>query len=153
MYVCVYIYIYENNFAVHQKLTQHHKSTILQFKKKKKKKSSQVPHLSYPIYSVIHPWLPTACTIKSQLLGMASKASHDPKSLPSQSPLSLLSDFTEHISPLEPFCSPCFGLLLCPAHACWECPYLTGNLLFTVQHLAQDPPPLCSLPRYVTQGS
>ena len=29
--------IYMNHFAVHQKLTQHCKSTILQFKKKKKK--------------------------------------------------------------------------------------------------------------------
>ena len=40
--VCIYIYIYThtyiyirlNYFAVHQKLTQHCKSTILQFKKK-----------------------------------------------------------------------------------------------------------------------
>ena len=36
MYVYVYIYIYMklNHFAVHQKLTQHCKSTILQLKKR-----------------------------------------------------------------------------------------------------------------------
>lgn len=34
MCVCIYIYIY-NHFAVHQKLTQHCKSTFLQLKKKK----------------------------------------------------------------------------------------------------------------------
>ena len=35
MCVCVYIYTQNNYFAVHQKLTQHCKSTILQFKKSK----------------------------------------------------------------------------------------------------------------------
>ena len=35
IYVCLYIYIYLNHFAVHLKLTQHCKSTILQLKKKK----------------------------------------------------------------------------------------------------------------------
>ena len=35
IYMCVYIYVCVNHFAVHQKLTQHCKSTILQFKKKK----------------------------------------------------------------------------------------------------------------------
>ena len=40
--VCVYIYIYiTESFAVHLKLTQHCKSTILQFKKSKKRKSQQ----------------------------------------------------------------------------------------------------------------
>ena len=38
VYICVYIYIhlYNNHFAVHLKLTQHFKLTILQFKKKKR---------------------------------------------------------------------------------------------------------------------
>ena len=31
--MCIHINIYLNNFAVHQKLTQHCKSTILQLKK------------------------------------------------------------------------------------------------------------------------
>ena len=35
MCVCIYMYIYMNHFAVHQKLTRHCKSTILQFKKMK----------------------------------------------------------------------------------------------------------------------
>ena len=38
IYMCVYIYIYIhiklNQFAVHQKLTQHCKSTILQLKRR-----------------------------------------------------------------------------------------------------------------------
>ena len=33
-YMCVYIYIYVNHFAVQQKLTQHCKSTILQFRER-----------------------------------------------------------------------------------------------------------------------
>ena len=36
-----YIYISLNHFAVHLKLTQHCKSTILQFKKKKRAPNSQ----------------------------------------------------------------------------------------------------------------
>ena len=35
VYVYMCIYMYMNHFAVHHKLTQHCKSTILQFKKKK----------------------------------------------------------------------------------------------------------------------
>ena len=38
--VCVYIYIKRNHFAVHLKLTQHCKSTILQYKIKIKRKSN-----------------------------------------------------------------------------------------------------------------
>ena len=38
VYVCIYINIKLNHFAVQQKLTQHCKSTILQFKKIKKKR-------------------------------------------------------------------------------------------------------------------
>ena len=34
IYIYIYIFIYMNQFAVHQKLTQHCKSTILQLKKK-----------------------------------------------------------------------------------------------------------------------
>ena len=35
--VCLYIYIYMNHFAVYLKLTQHCKSTVLQYKIKIKK--------------------------------------------------------------------------------------------------------------------
>ena len=34
----IYIYIYKNHFAVYQKLKQHYKSTILQFKRKERNK-------------------------------------------------------------------------------------------------------------------
>ena len=34
MHVCLCVYVSLNHFAIQQKLTQHFKSTILQFKKK-----------------------------------------------------------------------------------------------------------------------
>ena len=38
IHIYTHTYIYLNHFAIHQKLTQYCKSTILSFKKKKKKK-------------------------------------------------------------------------------------------------------------------
>ena len=42
IYTYIHICIYLNHFAVHLKLTQHFKSTILQLKKKRERKSSRL---------------------------------------------------------------------------------------------------------------
>ena len=60
IYIYIYIYIYTNYFAVQQKLTQHCKSTTLQYNKLKKKKRNTTARswqsscvLKTPFYSWI----------------------------------------------------------------------------------------------------
>ena len=57
IYRYIHIYVYLNHFAVHLKLTQHCKSTILQFKKRRREQGGV-----FPVWGFMLKW--TVCNYK-----------------------------------------------------------------------------------------